>query len=124
MILVDTSVWIDHLRHGNHLLSTLLERNRVLMHSMIIGELACGSLKDRQVLLDLWGNLPAIPVVSDPEALYYLEHHQLMGKGIGYVDLHLLASAAVSTAAALWTNDKRLCRVANDLHVAFSDALQ
>ena len=120
MILVDTSVWIDHLRHGDHKLSTLLDRNCVLMHPMIIGELACGNLMGRGVLLNLWANLPAIPVVSDDEALYFLEHNRLMGKGIGLVDLHLLAAVSLSLETNLWTRDKRLKRIADELNLAFS----
>ena len=118
--MVDTSVWIDHLRHGDLKLSSLLDRDCVLMHPMIAGELACGNLKNRGVLLNLWANLPAIPVVSDDEALYFLEHNRLMGKGIGFVDLHLLAAASLSSEAYLWTRDKRLQQIAGELELAFS----
>ena len=121
MILVDTSVWIDHLRHGDHKLSTLLDRNCVLMHPMVVGELACGNLKDRGVLLGLWANLPAIQVVSDKEALYFLERNQLMGKGIGFVDLHLLAAVSLSSEAYLWTKDKRLQHIAGELKLTISE---
>lgn len=123
MILVDASNWIDHLRHGDLKLSTLLERNRVLMHPMIIGELACGNLKDRSVFLNLWAKLPTIPVVIDEEALYFLKRNQLMGKGIGFVDLHLLAAVSLSSEAYLWTKDKRLQRIAVKLELAFSESV-
>ncbi len=123
MILVDTSVWIDHLRHAEHNLSVLLDRHCVIMHPMIVGELACGNLKDRSVLLNLWASLPVIPTVSDREALYFLERNRLMGKGIGFVDLHLLASVSLSPEASLWTQDKRLQRIAGELDLAFSEDL-
>ncbi len=121
MILVDTSVWIDHLRYGNQKLFTLLDSNSVFMHPMVVGELACGNLKDRGILLNLWANLPIITTVSDKEALYFLEYNQLMGKGIGYVDLHLLAAVALSSEAYLLTKDKRLQRVADKLKLAVSE---
>lgn len=123
MILVDTSVWIDHLRQDDQKLSTLLERNRVLMHPMIIGELACGNLKDRSVFLNLWAKLPTILVVTNEEALYFLKRNRLMGKGIGFVDLHLLAAVSLSSEAYLWTKDKRLQRIAAELELAFSDGV-
>ena len=116
-ILVDTSVWIDFLRSGNPELEILLNRNRVVMHSMIIGELACGNLKNRQSLLNLWNSLTILTQASHKEVLYFIEHHQLMGKGIGYVDSHLLASVALATNARLWTSDKRLAGVASRLNM-------
>ena len=116
-ILVDTSVWIDFLRSGNPELESLLNRNRVIMHSMIIGELACGNLKNRQSLLKLWNSLTTLTQASHKEVLYFIEHHQLMGRGIGYVDTHLLASVALATNVRLWTYDKRLAGVASRLNV-------
>jgi predicted nucleic acid-binding protein len=118
LVLVDTSVWIDHLRAGDARLATLLERNRVLMHPMVIGELACGSLGDRDTLLALWGSLPQLPAASHDEALYFLTGNRLWGRGIGYVDLHLLAAVSLSQATALWTRDKRLSEVASQLGLA------
>ena len=116
-ILVDTSVWIDFLRSGNPELESLLNRNRVIMHPMIIGELVCGNLKNRQSLLKLWNSLTTLTQASHKEVLYFIEHHQLMGRGIGYVDTHLLASVALATNVRLWTYDKRLAGVASRLNV-------
>jgi hypothetical protein len=116
-ILVDTSVWIDFLRTGNPELESLLNSNRVVMHPMIIGELACGNLKNRQSLLNLWHSLTTLTQASHKEVLYFIEHQQLMGRGIGYVDSHLLASVALATNVRLWTFDKRLAEVASSLNV-------
>jgi hypothetical protein len=116
-ILVDTSVWIDFLRTGNPELESLLNSNRVVMHPMIIGELACGNLKNRQSLLNLWNSLTTLTQASHKEVLYFIEHQQLMGRGIGYVDTHLLASVALATNVRLWTFDKRLAEVASSLNI-------
>jgi predicted nucleic acid-binding protein len=121
MILVDTSVWVDHLRYGEESLSQLLEQEMVYCHPMIIGELACGNLQNRKYLLSLWRNLPLLLEASHKEALYLLESHHLMGKGIGYVDLHLLAASLLTTNTRLWTRDKCLARIANSLGIGFSD---
>lgn len=120
MILVDTSVWIDHLRAGASALVAALERGQVLMHPFVLGELACGNLANRQELLQLLGELPAAPIVTDAEALGFIEHHKLMGQGIGYVDVHLLASVALAGSARLWSRDKRLATVSADLNLAFT----
>lgn len=122
MILVDTSVWVDHLRRGNAQLAELLERNFVIMHPFVIGEIACGSLSDRAVLLDLLQQLPSVVVADHDEALGFIERHGLHGRGIGYLDVHLLASVALTQEAALWTRDKRLHSVADDLGLAQEDA--
>ena len=114
-ILVDSSVWIDFLRAGNPKLENLLNKNRVVMHPMIIGELACGNIKNRQSLLKLWNSLTTLTQASHKEALYFIEHQQLMGRGIGYVDSHLFASVALATNVRLWTFDKRLAEVASSL---------
>ncbi len=121
MILVDTSVWVDHLRDGAPALAAALEQSRVLMHPFVLGELACGNLKNRREVLRLLGDLPAAPLATDPEALDYIERRALMGRGIGYVDVHLLASAALAGAARLWTRDKRLAAVAADLKLAYAE---
>jgi len=121
MILVDTSVWVDHLRDGAPALAAALEQGSVLMHPFVLGELACGNLKNRGEVLRLLGNLPAAPLATDPEALDYIERRALMGRGIGYVDVHLLASAALAGAARLWTRDKRLAAVAADLKLAYAE---
>lgn len=117
MILVDTSVWVDHLRTNVPALVGLLERGEVLVHPMVIGELACGNLRNRQLVLDLLSNLPHTPVITDAEALTFIENHALMGRGIGYIDVHLLASVKLDGTARLWTRDKRLSSAAADLNV-------
>lgn len=117
MILVDTSVWVDHLRRGVPALAALLEAGDVLLHPWIVGELACGTLRRRSEILDLLQKLPAAPVASHDEALAFIETHALMGRGIGYVDVHLLASARLHGAAQLWTRDARLAAAASDLGI-------
>ena len=114
MILVDTSVWIDHLRQGESELVTALEREQVLVHPFVIGELACGNLKNRGEVLALLQKLPEATVASETEVLKFIERRNLMGRGIGYLDVHLLASAAL-TKARLWTRDRRLHVVASML---------
>ena len=121
MILVDTSVWIDHLRSGNPALAELLEQNRVVMHPMVLGELACGNLQNRQQLLQLWQQLDSLPTARHEEVLYFIEQHRLMGKGIGYIDAHLLASVVLDAGTKLWTHDKRLARIAVELRYAWED---
>lgn len=111
MILVDTSVWIDHLRFGNATLAEMLEEERVLLHPFVIGEIACGNLRNRARVL---ANLEALPVATSAdheEVVKLVEGHKLWGKGIGWIDAHLLASALVS-GCRLWTLDKRLDRAA------------
>jgi predicted nucleic acid-binding protein len=115
MILVDTSVWIDHLREGLPSLVASLNQNSVLIHPFVLGELACGNLQSRQDILRLLANLPTAPKASDSEVLQFIEIHKLMGKGIGLIDAHLLASTALSTDAALWTHDKRLAQIAKKM---------
>lgn len=115
MILVDTSVWIDHLRKGNGRLSDLLMNSSVLVHPHVIGELACGNLSNRKQVLKLLNALPVSKVAADREVLYFIEQNELMGRGIGYVDAHLLAAASLSGPAALWTRDRKLQSVASEL---------
>jgi predicted nucleic acid-binding protein len=114
-VLVDTSVWIDFLRSGDQELAELLTRNRVVMHPMIIGELACGNLSKRRSLLKLWSSLDTLTQASHEEVLYFIEHHRLMGRGIGYVDAHLLASVVLTGDVMLWTRDKCLENVVSSL---------
>jgi len=118
-VLVDTSVWIDHLRNKDEPLISLLKQNQVLMHPMIRGELACGCLHNRDQLLSLLKNLPQMPEATHDEALYCLEKHTLMGKGIGFIDLHLLASTFLTQNALLWTRDRRLNKLAQALNVSW-----
>lgn len=122
MILVDTSVWVEHLRNGDAQLADLLERGAVLMHPFVVGEIACGSLSDRSSILELLEDLPAAVVAEGKEVLAFIERHVLHGKGIGYVDAHLLASVMLTDGAILWTRDKRLHIAAEDLGCAFRDS--
>ncbi len=116
-VLVDTSVWVGHLRKKEPHLVALLEQNQVLMHPMIRGELACGYLHNRDQILGLFKDLPQATQATDDEALYCLEAHSLMGKGIGFVDLHLLASVLLTKKTLLWTRDRRLHKLALSLNV-------
>ncbi len=115
MILVDTSVWIDHFRRGNASLAEALDRDQVLTHPFIIGELACGDLKKRRDILDLLHALPQAMVATDDETLRFIETRRIFGKGIGYIDAHLLASVALTEGSRLWTLDRKL--------VPFADAM-
>lgn len=115
MILVDTSVWVDHLRRGDPGLVALLERSAVLMHPFVVGEIACGNLRDRKSLLELLRDLPAAVVATDDEVMQFIERQALHGKGIGYVDIHLLASVALTGVAKLWTRDQKLRQAAASL---------
>lgn len=111
MILVDTSVWIDHLRRGNADLAAALEHGLVVCHPFVIGELACGNFANRAEVLALLGKLPTVSVATDAEVLMLIERRRLMGRGLGYVDAHLLASAAIGSVT-LWTLDTRLAQLA------------
>ena len=107
MILVDTSVWIDHFRSQNPALIELLEEGQVGTHPFIIGELACGNLKQRDHILELLSALPTTEEVEHDEVLEFVAVRKLHGQGIGWIDVHLLASAILS-GVPLWTNDKKL----------------
>ena len=117
MILVDTSVWVEHLRHGLPRLARHLQEGEVLIHPWVIGELACGNLRNRSQVLELMQGLPAATVASDAEVLLLIERDRLMGLGIGYMDAHLLASARLSHCR-LWTQDRRLAAVAQEQGLA------
>ncbi len=119
MILVDTSVWIDHLRDGEENLSALLRSGQVLAHPFVIGELACGNLHQRTEVLGLLQKLPQAPLASQEEVLFFIQSNALMGRGIGFVDAHLLASATLANASRVWSRDKSLERVATDLHLGY-----
>ncbi len=121
MVLVDTSVWVSHLQSGNDRLRGLLEEGKVISHPYIIGELACGNLNNRQEILSLLQTLPAAVLAAHVEVLLFIEEQRLAGLGLGYVDVHLLASARLS-GAPLWTNDKRLKAAASRLRVCFENA--
>lgn len=115
MILVDTSVWVDHLREGDEGLAALLTASRVLMHPFVLGELACSNLGKRDEVLALLKDLPRAAVATDDEVLFFIERHALMGRRLGYVDVHLLAAVALQGSARLWTRDKRLRAAADSL---------
>ena len=117
MILVDTSVWIDHLRGLDRTLVAHLLDGRVVCHRFVIGELAVGSLRNRSEVLSLLATLPAAPVVSHEEMLAFIDAHALMGLGLGWIDVHLLASARLA-GQLLWTRDRRLAKAASGLGVA------
>ena len=117
MVLVDTSVWVAHLREGTTGLKALLLEGRVLCHPFIIGELACGNLKRRsEILLHLSALPRALPVNHD-ELLEFIDNYRLMGQGLGYVDIHLLGSALL-TRVPLWTLDKKLNKIVGQLGLA------
>ncbi len=116
MVLVDTSVWVAHLRQGTVGLEDRLTEGRVVCHPFIIGELACGNLKNRTEILDLLQALPKAILAGHKEVLQFIETHRLMGKGLGYIDMHLLAAARL-TAIPLWTLDKKLHEVATTLRL-------
>ena len=118
MILVDTSVWVDHLREGDALLAARLEQAAVLTHPFVVGELACGTLRNRALVLSLLQNLPMATVAEPDEVLAFIERHSLNGRGIGYVDAQLLTATALTPGATLWTRDKRLRVVAQRLGCA------
>lgn len=108
MILVDTSIWIDHLQHGDVELTGLLNAGQVLTHRFVIGELSLGSLQNHNIVLSTLQNLPQVSVASDGEVLHFIENHAIFGTGIGYIDAHLLAAVRLSPGTLLWTRDKPL----------------
>jgi predicted nucleic acid-binding protein len=116
MVLVDTSVWVSHLREAHTGLVNLLNNGEVACHPFIVGELSCGNLKNRPVIISFLEALPMALLVKHEEVLAFIENHGLMGKGLGYIDVHLLASA-VLTGIPLWTFDKKLEKVAAMLHI-------
>lgn len=120
MVLVDTSVWVSHFRDGNNELANLLNNGEALCHPLIVGELACGNLKDRAVILSFLKLLPMSIEAEHEEVLSFIDNNRLMGKGIGYVDAQLVASA-VLTGIAIWTFDKKLAQVADGLHIKYKN---
>lgn len=117
MILADSTVWIDHLRKGDPKMLKLLENDLVVVHPFVIGEIALGHLKRRRLILEDLNNMRQVAVASDAEVLTFIETSNLVAAGVGFVDVHLLASAMLS-AAKLWTRDKRLARKAEELGLA------
>ncbi|MBV9723933.1 MAG: PIN domain-containing protein [Gammaproteobacteria bacterium] len=115
-MLVDTSVWVDHLRRRNATLVALLDQTLVWTHAFVVGELACGNLAQRDKLLSALTALPHAPVAGHEEVLAFVESNRLMGRGLGGVDMHLLASARLAKLP-FWTLDKRLAAVATALQL-------
>lgn len=118
MVIVDTSIWVEHLRIANKHLEKLLLDADVMCHEFIIDELACGNLKNRDEILTLIQSLPRSPTVDHQEFFYFIVKHRLMGRGAGFVDIHLLASAQL-TSLPIWTADKRLKATAKDLKLQY-----
>jgi predicted nucleic acid-binding protein len=115
LILVDTSIWIDHLRQRLSALERLLDLGEVLGHPWVVGEIALGHLSNRDEILGLLSNLPQATVATAPEVLAVIDRHRLHGRGIGYVDAQLLAAALLTPTAGLWTSDRRLSAAASGL---------
>jgi len=118
MVLVDTSIWVAHLRQGLRRLEKLLMDAEVICHPFIIGELACGRLKNRNEIISLLQSLPIAPTIEFEEFLFLIDRNHLMGKGVGFVDVHLLASAQLA-GVPLWTADKKLKSAADQLKLVF-----
>jgi predicted nucleic acid-binding protein len=118
MVIVDTSIWVTHLRQGSRQLEKLLYDAEVMCHPFIVGELACGNLKNRTEIISLVQSLPMAPTIEFDEFLFFIDRNHLMGRGVGFVDVHLLASAQL-TGMTLWTADKRLKSAADQLELTF-----
>jgi len=118
MVLVDTSVWVSYLRNGDVGFEKLLNDGEVVCHPLIVGELACGNLKNRHEILMYLESLPMAVLAEDGEVLKFIENHQLMGKGLGYIDVHLIA-AAVLTDVPLWTFDKTLDKITKKIGINY-----
>lgn len=119
MILADTNIWITHFRKSDPTLVAHLNIGFIACHPFIVGELACGNLGNRAEILELLQALPMSPLVETSEILAFIENNALMGRGLGYVDVHLLASAILGNIV-LWTYDQRLHETAQELGIAYS----
>ena len=120
LILVDSSVWIDHFRKANTQLQSILEEGLVVTHPFIVGELALGSIRSRSEILTWLQTLPQLLMVNHNEILYFIEQNRLFNQGIGLVDTQLLASCLIQGNALLWTRDKHLNEAANKLNIGFN----
>ncbi len=118
MILVDTSVWIDHLSASDERMTQLLMNCEVLAHPFVTGELAMGNLRNREPVLDLLQNLPQAAVANESEVLRFIQDKSLFGLGVGYIDVHLLAAVVLTPGSTLWTRDKRLLAACIRLDIA------
>jgi predicted nucleic acid-binding protein len=117
MTLVDTSVWIDHLRNGNRIMERMLQNAEVLVHPFVVGELALGRISNRAEIMDLLANLPSVEAAENQEVMHMIEKRDLAGSGIGWIDAHLVA-AALMAHASLFTFDKALLKAARKLRIA------
>ena len=117
-MIVDTSIWVAHFKRSHPRLGELLDKTQVMCHDFIVGELACGNLNNRRRILNLLEVLPRAPLLSQKEVLHFVEQHSLMGTGVGFIDVHLLASARLSNIP-LWTLDKSLQRLATKLELSY-----
>ena len=120
MIVVDSSIWIDHIHHGDPVLSSLLMRDHALMHPLALGEIALGSIRNRDQVIERFLGLPVPYVTKDGHVLSLIEDEGLVATGIGYTDAHLLASALLTPGGKLWTRDRRLGKQAERLGVAYA----
>lgn len=121
VILVDTSIWIDHLHNAESRLAKLLTEDAIGCHPLVIEELALGSMEQRDVILDLLSNLHQFPTVTHPEMLHLVEHRRLWGRGLSVVDVQLLGAVSLVDGAQLWTRDKRLKAVCAEIGVALAE---
>jgi predicted nucleic acid-binding protein len=119
MVLVDTSIWVHHLRQGGPSLERILNDGEVMCHPFIVGELACGNIRNRAEILSLLQILPQAMEVTHEEVLQFIERNHLMGKGLGYIDVHLCASALL-TGVPMWTYDKRLNQTNEALGIRYN----
>ena len=119
MVLVDTSVWVSHFRHGNSRLQKLLKQSRIVSHPFIIGELACGNISNGTEIISLIQSLPMLDAVEHEELLLFIVHNKMMGRGLGFVDVHLMA-AAMLAGIPIWTQDKKLKQACSRLGIDFS----
>ena len=119
MVLVDTSVWVDHLRSREPEVASLVDKRQIVIHPMVIGELACGNLSNRQEVLRYLSRLPRTLVAKDDEVLFFIKQRRLMGCGIGYIDAHLLAATVLHGTMRLWTHDRQMITVADELDIRF-----
>ena len=120
MIVIDTSIWVDHLRRSDPALSELLARRRVFVHPFVVGELALGSLGPKADFLRFLQKFPEPVLARHLEVLSFIERHKLFGLGLGFIDTHLLASTQLTTGAQLWTRDKRLLLAATHLQLEYT----
>jgi len=121
MVLVDTSVWVHHFRQGEPELERLLNEGEVMCHPFVIGELACGNIRNRTEILSLLHILPQATEATHDEVLQLIERNHLMGKGLGYIDVHLCASALL-TGVPMWTSDRRLNDTNEELGIGYKPA--